>query len=161
AAGLRRARPDLALSSDFIVGFPGETDADFARTLALVTEIGFAPSFSFKYSARPGTPAATASGAVPEPVKAERLAVLQQLLGAQAEAFHHAAVGRRMAVLIDRPGRHAGQMAGRSPWLHAVHVAAPAAMIGRLAEVTIEASEPHSLRGRLVEEAPSAPGRAA
>jgi tRNA-2-methylthio-N6-dimethylallyladenosine synthase len=138
---LRGARPDLALSSDFIVGFPGETDADFAATLALVTEIGFAPSFSFKYSARPGTPAAAARNAVPEPVKADRLAALQQLLNAHAEAFHHRALGARFPVLIDRPGRHPGQMAGRSPWLHAVHLAAPASTQGRVLDVVIETAE--------------------
>jgi len=148
---LRRARPDIALSSDFIVGFPGETDRDFAATLALVAEIGFAPSFSFKYSARPGTPAAAREGQAPERVKAERLAALQQLLDTQAEAFHHRAVGGRATVLFVRPGRHAGQLAGRTPHGHAIHAPAPTHLLGTEAVLAVVAAEPHSLTGRLVE----------
>ncbi|MGH6719771.1 MAG: MiaB/RimO family radical SAM methylthiotransferase, partial [Alphaproteobacteria bacterium] len=145
---LRRARGDIALSSDFIVGFPGERDADFAATLRLVTEIGFAPSFSFAYSPRPGTPAAAVADRVPEPVKALRLAALQQLLDAQAAAFHHAAVGGRAHVLVDRPGRHSGQLTGRSAHGHAVHAAVPGALLGREVELAIVHAGPHSLVGR-------------
>jgi tRNA-2-methylthio-N6-dimethylallyladenosine synthase len=151
---LRRARPDIALSSDFIVGSPGETDAEFEETLSLVREVGFASSFSFKYSARPGTPSATAPDQVPEPVKAERLAALQALLEEQRQAFNGATVGRRLDVLFDRPGRHAGQIAGRSPYLQPVHVEAEAgdpkgAAIGAIREVLITAALPNSLAGRL------------
>ncbi len=119
---LREARPDLALSSDFIVGFPGETDADFEETLDIVRETGFAQAYSFKYSARPGTPAAEHGDQVPEPVKQERLAALQDLLNAQQLAFNRGFEGRRMRVLLDRPGRSARQLIGRSPYMQAVHV---------------------------------------
>ncbi len=146
---LRTARPDLALSSDFIVGFPGETDLDFAATLRLVTEIGFAQAYSFKYSPRPGTPAADRPDAVPEAVKAERLATLQQLLNEQQAAFNRATVGRTVPVLIDRPGRRPGQWLGRSPHLQAVHLHSDAPLFGRLVEAEIVAGHPNSLAGRL------------
>ncbi len=146
---LRAARPDLALSSDFIVGFPGETDRDFAETLRLVTEIGFAGAFSFKYSPRPGTPA-SADRQVSDAVKDERLAALQQLLAAQSDAFNRAAVDTVMPVLFDKPGRHSGQIAGRSPYLQAVHVEGPDALIGSVQAVRITAALPHSLGGALV-----------
>ncbi len=150
---LRRVRPDLALSSDFIVGFPGESDADFAATLKLVNEVGYAQAYSFKYSPRPGTPAAVEADQVAEAVKAERLAGLQQLLGAQAAAFNAACVGRDMAVLLERPGRKPGQLVGRSPYMQAVHVAVPevamARLSGKLMAVHIEAAHPNSLAGRL------------
>jgi tRNA-2-methylthio-N6-dimethylallyladenosine synthase len=142
---LRRARPDIALSSDFIVGFPGETEADFRATLALVEEIGFAQAFSFKYSARPGTPAATMRGQVRDQAKAERLAALQALLAAQNRAFQEATVGRTLPVLLERPGRHEGQLVGRSPYLQAVHVNVPGAGPGDLIDVRITASHAHSL----------------
>jgi tRNA-2-methylthio-N6-dimethylallyladenosine synthase len=144
---LRRARPDLALSSDFIVGFPGETDVDFEATLALVRDVGFAQAFSFKYSARPGTPAAGLRRQVAEPVKAERLRVLQELLEAQAASFNAACVGRTVPVLFERPGRHAGQVIGRTPYLQAVHVTSDAIAIGDLVPVTVTACHPHSLAG--------------
>jgi tRNA-2-methylthio-N6-dimethylallyladenosine synthase len=146
---LRAARPDLALSSDFIVGFPGETDADFAATLRLVEAVGFAQSFSFKYSPRPGTPAAVMAGAVPERVKADRLAVLQERLGAQADAFNRATVGRTLPVLFERRGRHPGQWLGRTPYLQVVHAVGRDALAGRLAEVAIVRAHPNSLEGRL------------
>ncbi len=150
---LRRVRPDLALSSDFIVGFPGESDADFAATLKLVNEVGYAQAYSFKYSPRPGTPAAVEADQVAEAVKAERLAGLQQLLGAQAAAFNATCVGRDMAVLLERPGRKPGQLVGRSPYMQAVHVAVPevamARLSGKLMAVHIEAAHPNSLAGRL------------
>jgi len=146
---LRVVRPDLALSSDFIVGFPGETDADFADTLRLVNEITYAQAYSFKYSARPGTPASTADSQVPEPVKAERLEALQQLLGAQQSAFNHASIGQTMPVLLDRPGRRDDQLVGRSPWLQAVHVTAPSHFLGTMQNVTIHDATANSLAGIL------------
>ena len=146
---LREARPDLALSSDFIVGFPGESDADFADTLRLVTEVGYAQAYSFKYSPRPGTPAADAPDQVPEAVKAERLAMLQSLLGEQQIAFNQGCVGREVEVLFEAEGRRAGQLLGRSPFMQAVHVAAPARLKGRLLPVRIESAHPNSLAGRL------------
>ena len=146
-ARLRHARPDLALSSDFIVGFPGETDRDFAATLALVEEIGFAQAFSFKYSPRPGTPAAGMRKQVSEAIKAERLARLQALLAAQARTFNDETVGRVLPVLLERPGRHPGQQAGRTPYLQATHVEAPESAVGRIVEVLITESHAHSLLG--------------
>ncbi|WP_420349644.1 tRNA (N6-isopentenyl adenosine(37)-C2)-methylthiotransferase MiaB [Pelagibius sp.] len=150
---LRRARPDIALSSDFIVGFPGETDADFAATLRLVTEVGYAQAYSFKYSPRPGTPAAVEADQVPEEVKTERLAALQQLLGAQATAFNRACVGRTLPVLLERPGRKAGQLVGRSPYMQAVHVpVSPVGLqrlTGALLDVVIDGATANSLSGRL------------
>ncbi len=145
---LRDARPDLALSSDFIVGFPGEGDADFDATLRLVEEVGFAQAFSFKYSARPGTPASTMRRQVPERVKAERLRVLQDLLERQAATFNEACLGRRLPILLEREGRHPGQLVGRSPYLQAVHVEAPEGVaIGDTLEVTVTSVNPHSLAG--------------
>jgi tRNA-2-methylthio-N6-dimethylallyladenosine synthase len=152
---LRKARPDLALSGDFIVGFPGETDADFDDTLRLVTEVGYASAFSFKYSPRPGTPAATAETQVPEPVKAERLARLQALLKAQQAAFNSGMLGRRMDVLLEKPGRRPGQLTGKSPWLQAVQVDAPASLLGSIVNVAIERIGSNSLFGTLSEESPA------
>jgi tRNA-2-methylthio-N6-dimethylallyladenosine synthase len=148
-ARLRNARRDLALSSDFIVGYPGETDDDFNATLDLIGDVGFAQAFSFKYSPRPGTPAATMPGQVPEPVKAERLARLQELLRAQQRAFNTACVGRVLPVLFDKPGRRSGQIVGRSPYLQSVHAEAGAARIGDIAPVMITAAEPNSLAGAI------------
>jgi tRNA-2-methylthio-N6-dimethylallyladenosine synthase len=150
---LREARPDLALSSDFIVGYPGESDEDFRATLALVRDIGFAQAFSFKYSPRPGTPAATAPDQVPEPVKAERLARLQELLRAQQQAFNRACVGRVLPVLFEKPGRHEGQIVGRSPYLQSVHTDAAASRIGDILPVMIGRADPNSLAGSIVEQA--------
>ena len=146
---LRAARPDLALSSDFIVGFPGESDDDFARTLALVRAIGFAQSFSFRYSARPGTPAAGMRKQVAAAVAAARLAELQALLDAQAAEFNRRSVGLTVPVLLERPGRHAGQLVGRTPWLQAVHVAAPGLTLGTVVDLRLVADHAHSLAGRL------------
>ena len=146
---LRRARPDLALSSDFIVGFPGETDRDFQATLDLVAAVGYAQAFSFKYSPRPGTPAAYAEDQVPEPVKAERLAVLQALLLQQQRAFNQHCVGHVLPVLFEKPGRHPGQLVGRSPYLQAVHADAPADRIGQIVPVMIRAAQPNSLAGEI------------
>jgi tRNA-2-methylthio-N6-dimethylallyladenosine synthase len=148
-ARLRAARPDLALSSDFIAGFPGESDADFGATLNLVREIGFAQAFSFKYSARPGTPAATMKRQVPDDVKAARLDALQDLLQAQQRAFNGAMVGREVPVLFEKTGRHPGQLVGRSPYLQAVHAEAPAGLIGSIAPVRIAALGANSLAGEV------------
>ncbi len=151
---LRAARPDIALSSDFIVGFPGESDADFAETLRLATDVGYAQAYSFKYSPRPGTPAAALEGQVPEAVKAERLAMLQELLNAQQEAFNRASVGRVMAVLLERRGRRPGQLVGRSPYMQAVHVAAPDDLLGGVVEVTVTEAHPNSVRAAPVTAGP-------
>jgi tRNA-2-methylthio-N6-dimethylallyladenosine synthase len=146
---IRAARPDIALSGDFIVGFPGETDADFEATLALVREARYASAFSFKYSRRPGTPAAAMPGQVPEAVKDERLARLQALLGEQQEAFNQACVGRTLPVLFEKPGRHPGQVVGRSPYLQAVHIGAPESLIGEIRPVAIDTAGRGSLSGAL------------
>ncbi|SON58202.1 (Dimethylallyl)adenosine tRNA methylthiotransferase MiaB [Hartmannibacter diazotrophicus] len=146
---IRAARPDLALTSDFIVGFPGETDDDFEATLDLIREVGFAAAFSFKYSPRPGTPATTLKDQVDEAVKTERLARLQALLTGQQQAFSASMVGRTLDVLFEKPGRHAGQLIGRSPYLQSVVVEAGPERIGTLAPVVIEKVGPNSLSGRL------------
>ncbi|MCC7283312.1 MAG: tRNA (N6-isopentenyl adenosine(37)-C2)-methylthiotransferase MiaB [Acetobacteraceae bacterium] len=145
---LRAARPDIGLSSDFIVGFPGETDADFQATLALVRRVGFASAFSFRYSARPGTPAALMPGQVPDQVAAGRLAELQALLSAQQRAFNAAMLGREVRVLWTGHGRHPGQVSGRTPWLQPVHMPGPACLIGQESPVRIEAVGTNSLAGR-------------
>jgi tRNA-2-methylthio-N6-dimethylallyladenosine synthase len=147
---LRAARPDIALSSDFIVGHPGETEADFSATLALIRRVGFAQAFSFKYSARPGTPAAAAPGQVPEAEKDRRLQELQALLREQQAAFNADCVGRVVDVLFTGPGRHPGQIAGRTPWLQPVHPIGPASLIGRIARVKITAANPNSLTATLL-----------
>jgi tRNA-2-methylthio-N6-dimethylallyladenosine synthase len=147
---LRRARPDFALSSDFIVGFPGESDLDFRATLDLVAEIGFAQAYSFKYSPRPGTPAA-AEPQVPEPVRAERLAALQALLQTQQRAFNDASVGSVMRVLFEKPGRHQGQLVGRSPYLQPVHADAVPDRIGDILPVQIIGVRSNSLTGVIAE----------
>jgi tRNA-2-methylthio-N6-dimethylallyladenosine synthase len=144
---LRAARSDLALSSDFIVGFPGETEDDFEATLSLVREIGFIQAYSFKYSPRPGTPAAGLAGQLPDDVKTERLARLQDLLNAQQLAFNRACVGRVLPVLLDRTGKHPGQMVGRSPYMQPVHVSAPDSFFGTIADLRIEAGYANSLAG--------------
>ena len=150
-ARVRRARPDIALSSDFIVGFPGETPADFEATLALVREVGFASAFAFKYSSRPGTPAAAASDQAPTEVKEERLKRLMELLESQRQAFNRATIGRRFGVIFDKVGRHPGQLIGRSPYMQAVFADAPPEAIGRMSHVEIIDVRPNSLQGRLVE----------
>ncbi len=148
-ARLREARPDLALSGDFIVGFPGEDDADFAATLELVRQVGYAQAYSFKYSPRPGTPAALLREQVETAVMAARLEELQALLSGQQRAFNQASIGEDMAVLLERPGRHPGQLVGRSPYMQAVHLSAPDASIGDIVAVRIESASANSLRGRL------------
>ncbi len=153
---LRSARPDLALSSDFIVGFPGETDDDFKDTMTLVNDIGFAQAFSFKYSARPGTPAADHPDQIPEPVKAARLTALQSLLSQQQMAFNATCVGQLVPVLLTGPGRHPGQMAGRSPYLQAVHMDAPSDLTGTIVDAEIQAVDANSLSAILIDSRPSA-----
>jgi tRNA-2-methylthio-N6-dimethylallyladenosine synthase len=142
---LRAARPDIALSSDFIVGFPGESDADFAATLALIEAVGYAQAYSFKYSPRPGTPAALMEGQVPEAVKEERLAALQSLLQIQSTRFNRGCVGHEFNVVLERPGRHPGQLIGRSPFMQSVFVAAPLSLLGSLQRVTVEVALTNSL----------------
>jgi len=146
-ARVREARPDIALSTDIIVGFPGETDEDFEETLALVERVRFAQAFTFKYSARPGTPAAEMKEQVPEEVKAERLELLQRAIQANARSFDEGQIGKRLPVLFERKGRKPGQVSGRSPYLQAVHAEGPDSLIGQIAEVDIVASGPNSLTG--------------
>ncbi|MBW4022925.1 MAG: tRNA (N6-isopentenyl adenosine(37)-C2)-methylthiotransferase MiaB [Proteobacteria bacterium] len=146
---LRQARPDLALSSDFIVGHPGETAADFEATMALIRDIGFAQAFSFKYSPRPGTPAAAATGHVPETEKDRRLAELQALIRAQQDHFNMRSVGLDLDVLVTGPGRRPGQIAGRSPYLQAVHMDGPANLVGQIVPVTIRQCLTNSLSATL------------
>jgi len=147
---LRAACSDIALSSDFIVGFPGESDADFDATLRLVEDVGYAQAYSFKYSPRPGTPAAVMAGQVSEGAKAGRLDRLQELLREQQAAFNRRCVGRRLAVLFDRAGRREGQLVGRSPYLQPVHAHASTDLLGRIVDVTIAAVHPNSLAGSIV-----------
>ena len=147
---VRAARPDIALSGDFIVGFPGETDAEFEDTLRLVEQVGYAQCFSFKYSPRPGTPAATMDGQVPAAVMDERLQRLQAALNASQLAFNQASLGKRCTVLVERKGKHPGQWLGKSPWLQSVHFTGEAA-IGDLVEVELIEAGPNSLSARLLE----------
>jgi tRNA-2-methylthio-N6-dimethylallyladenosine synthase len=148
---LRSARPDLALSTDIIVGFPGETEQDFAATLALVEAVGFAQAYSFKFSPRPGTPASTLGGAVPEPEKERRLQRLQALLGRQQTLFNSACVGRVMAVLFERPGQRQGQILGRSPYLQAVHAQGAPHHLGTSLDVEILSAGPNSLSALILD----------
>ncbi len=147
---IRAARPDIAMTSDFIVGFPGESDADFEATLQLVRDIGYATAFSFKYSKRPGTPASTLRKQVAEDVKAARLDALQRLLLSQQYAFDDSRIGKLLPVLFEKPARDAGQLMGRTPYLQPVHVAADTALIGTVAQVKIARRTANSLHGALV-----------
>ena len=144
---VRSGRPDIAISGDFIVGFPGETDADFDATLETVRAVGYAQAFSFTYSPRPGTPAATMGAQVPKAVRDERLQRLQAALNEQQHAFNEASVGQRTTVLIERAGKLSGQVLGKSPWLQSVHVIDPHLSIGDLVEVDLTAAGPNSLTG--------------
>jgi tRNA-2-methylthio-N6-dimethylallyladenosine synthase len=145
---IRAARPDIALSTDVIVGFPGESEAEFSATVAMVERIGFAQAYSFKYSPRPGTPAASMDQ-LPEAVRDNRLQRLQEVVARHQTAFNSAAVGRTMPVLFERAGRHAGQLVGRSPYMQWVHAEADASLCGHVLEVEIRAAEANSLAGRL------------
>ncbi len=146
-AKLRAVRPDIALSSDFIVGFPGESEQDFEDTLALARVAEISSAYSFKYSRRPGTPAAAMHGQVDDAVASERLARLQALIGAQQSAFNAAQVGRTLPVLVTGPGRRAGQMHGRSPYLQGVHFQGRPDLVGRVVDVIIADATQNSLSG--------------
>lgn len=149
-AKIRAARPDIALSGDFIVGFPGETDADFEQTMKCVEEIGYASSFSFKYSIRPGTPGASMPRQVPEDVKSERLKRLQDLLYTQQMAFNKSLIGRTLNVLVENGGRDDGQLFGRSPYLQGTHFDGPESLVGQIVPVLITGAGRNSLTGELV-----------
>jgi len=150
-ARLRAAQPNMAFSSDFIVGFPGERADEFGQTIALVDEVGYAAAFSFKYSARPGTPAADMPNQIPDQVKSERLYRLQAAIDDQQIAFNTRCVGRTMEILFEKAGRHPGQIVGRSPYLQPVQVMGPATMIGQIAKVTITQTSANSLFGVLAQ----------
>ncbi|MFT4184233.1 MAG: tRNA (N6-isopentenyl adenosine(37)-C2)-methylthiotransferase MiaB [Rhizobium sp.] len=147
---IRAARPDIALSGDFIVGFPGETDRDFEDTLKLIEAVNYAQAFSFKYSTRPGTPGAELKDQVPEEVKTERLERLQALLLKQQHAFAEACVGKTVDILLEKPGRMPGQLIGRSPWLQSVNVDAKASQIGDIINVRITGTSTNSLFAELL-----------
>jgi tRNA-2-methylthio-N6-dimethylallyladenosine synthase len=149
---MRAARPDVALSGDFIVGFPGETEADFEATLKIVDAVGYAAAYSFKFSARPGTPAATMEDQIPDPIKEDRLARLHERIEAHQLAFNAGTVGLNTQILIERRGRLEGQMIGRSPWLQSVHVKTDAAP-GDLVDVTLIAAGPRSMTGAMLRKA--------
>jgi tRNA-2-methylthio-N6-dimethylallyladenosine synthase len=153
---LRHACPELALTSDFIVGFPVETEDDFAATLDLVVEIGFSGAFSFKYSPRPGTPGAEMTGQVDEAIKSERLQRLQQAIDESQAKFNRSCLGRTFEVLFEREGRHAGQLVGRSPYLQPVQAIAPKELIGEIAAVTITEIGSNSLFGTLADRSAAA-----
>ena len=150
-ARIRAARPDIAMSSDFIVGFPGETEEDFEDTMQLVRNVTYAQAFSFKYSPRPGTPAAGHEEQVPEDVKSGRLARLQALLAEQQAAFNRACVGRALDVLLEKPGRKPGQLVGRSPYLQSVFLEAGDRTVGEIVRVEITGTGPNSLTGHMVD----------
>ena len=143
---VRAVRPDIALSGDFIVGFPGESDADFEATLSIVDEVRYASAYSFKYSARPGTPAATMDGQIPREIMEERLQRLHERINAHQLAFNRSKVGANTQILIERKGKHAGQMIGRSPWLQSVYIVS-GAQIGELVDVTLVAAGANSMSG--------------
>ncbi|MEO8884206.1 MAG: tRNA (N6-isopentenyl adenosine(37)-C2)-methylthiotransferase MiaB [Devosia sp.] len=147
---VKHARPDMAFSGDFIVGFPGETDADFEETLSIVREVGYASAYTFKYSSRPGTPGAKFDNQVPESVKSERLERLLALTTEQMRAFGRACVGRTLDVLLEKRGRLSGQLGGRSPYLQAVHVEAPQNLQGTIQRVEITSAGNNSITGKIV-----------
>ena len=146
---VRRARPDIALSSDFITGFPGETETDFADTMALAREVNFAMAYSFKYSARPGTPAEGAGNQIEESVSARRLGQLQALLLGQQREFNQAAVGRTIDILVEKTGRNPGQIGGRTPWNQAAHFEGDAALTGKTVSIEVTGLTANSLAARL------------
>ncbi len=150
---VRAARPDIAISGDFIVGFPGESEEDFQATLDIVRATNYAMAYSFKYSRRPGTPAATMDEQVDEAVMNDRLQRLQALLNEQQHAFNEATVGRTTRLLLERKGKHDGQLIGKSPWLQSVHVTAPGLKIGDMVDVRITSAGPNSLGAEALMEA--------
>jgi tRNA-2-methylthio-N6-dimethylallyladenosine synthase len=145
---MRAARPDIALSGDFIVGFPGETEEDFDATLNIVDEVRYAAAYSFKYSARPGTPAATMEDQIPREIMDDRLQRLQARINAHQLMFNQSKVGTDTQILVERNGKRPGQMIGRSPWLQSVHVETSAAL-GEIVDVTLVAAGPNSMTGAL------------
>jgi tRNA-2-methylthio-N6-dimethylallyladenosine synthase len=147
---VRAVRPDFALSGDFIVGFPGETDADFEDTLSIIRDAGYAMAYSFKYSPRPGTPAATMENQIANEVADERLQRLQSLLVDQQTAFNATTLGRTTDILLERQGKLPGQLIGKSPWLQSVHVVAPGLNIGDIVTVDITETGPMSLKGEVL-----------
>jgi tRNA-2-methylthio-N6-dimethylallyladenosine synthase len=147
---VRAVRPDIALTSDFIVGFPGESDADFEATLQLVRDMGYATAFSFKYSKRPGTPAASLRKQTPEDVKTARLEALQKQLLSQQYAFDDSQIGKILPVLFEKSAREPGQIMGRTPYLQPVHIHASTDLLGTVADVKIERRTANSLHGVLV-----------
>ncbi len=147
---LRLIKPDLAMSGDFIVGFPGESDQDFADTLRLITEVGYSSAYSFKYSPRPGTPAADIDKQIPELVKAERLESLQQLLKAQQFAFNKKTEGKTVDILVERIGRRPGQMAGRSPYMQAVNFVGITTQIGQILRCKLSTARQNSMSGEII-----------
>lgn len=147
-AKVRATRPDIAMSGDFIVGFPGESEADFEETLAVVRAVGYASAYSFKYSPRPGTPAAEKARQVDEAVKTDRLQRLQALLSQQMHDFNTACLGRKLPVLLEKPGRNEGQLIGRSPYLQSVNLTAPKSRIGDIVNVDITKVGPNSISGQ-------------
>jgi tRNA-2-methylthio-N6-dimethylallyladenosine synthase len=149
---MRLARPDIAISGDFIVGFPGETEEDFEATLKIVDEVRYAAAYSFKYSARPGTPAAAMEDQIPREVMEDRLRRLHDRIGRHQLAFNCSTVGLDTQILVERPGRHEGQMIGRSPWLQSVHVDT-GAQPGTMLDVTLTAAGPNSMTGAIREKA--------
>ena len=148
---VRDARPGLALTSDFIVGFPGETESDFADTLALISEVGFSGAYSFKYSPRPGTPGADMDDQIAEEIKTERLQRLQDAIERSQAAFNRRCLGRCFGVLFEHEGRYPGQIVGRSPYLQLVQVTAPSSLIGNIAEVSVTEISSNSLFGVLAQ----------
>ncbi len=152
---LRAAQSEIAFSSDFIVGFPGESEEEFAATLSLVQEVGFASAYSFRYSPRPGTPASEMDSHVPEAVQIERLARLQAVIDTEQDLFNRRAIGASFDVLFEKTGRNPGQLVGRSPYLQPVHVTASETLIGEIRRVNIHDIDRYSLFGDLVETAPA------
>ena len=147
---VRQARPDIALSGDFIVGFPGESEADFEATLSLIAEVGYAQAYSFAYSPRPGTPAATMDMQIPKPVMDARLQALQAAINVQQHAFNEASVGMTTQILLERRGKLADQFIGKSPWLQSVHVVGDRFAIGDVIDVELAAAGPNSLTGTAI-----------
>jgi tRNA-2-methylthio-N6-dimethylallyladenosine synthase len=150
---VRAARPDIAVSGDFIVGFPGESEAEFEETLQIIKDTGYAQAFSFKYSPRPGTPAADMVGQIPAEIMDERLQRLQAQLNIDQHAFNRASVGRHTRILLERTGKQAGQLIGKSPWLQSVIVTDPTSSIGDMLDVEIVSAGPNSLGGAILSRA--------
>jgi tRNA-2-methylthio-N6-dimethylallyladenosine synthase len=149
-AWIKSAKRPISMTTDIIVGFPGETEEEFGATMDLVRQVGYAQAYSFKYSPRPGTPAAAMDGQIAEPVKADRLARLQSLLNEQQRAFNEAQIGRTLPVLLEKPGRKAGQLTGRSPYLQLVNVECGEDEIGKIAFVRITYAGANSLSGVII-----------